>query len=254
MVTLNADIGEGYGRFNIGMDAELLKLINSCNIACGMHAGDPTVMHNALKAAIRNNVSIGAHPGFNDLWGFGRRAIIMDSNDVHHMVAYQIAALTGMARAVGARVSHVKPHGALYTMAHVREDYATAVALAVRDIDDRLLLVTGHGSLVADVATALGLRVAYEMCADRRYAENGQLISRQSPEGIIADPTEAARQVISFLQNKGIVTASGRVIPANIHTICIHGDHPDCIAFATEIRNALTGAGIRMKSLPSHFH
>lgn len=253
MVTLNADIGEGFGRFKLGMDAELLKLINSCNIACGMHAGDPTVMHNALKAAVQNNVSIGAHPGFNDLWGFGRRDIVMDPNDIRHMVAYQIAALAGMARSVGAQVSHVKPHGALYNMAHVREDYATAVAMAVRDIDENLILVAGHGSLVAKVGAELGLRVACEMCADRRYAENGQLISRASPDGIISDVSEVASQVISFLKNKGIVTASGRVIPADIHTICIHGDHPDCIEFALAIRQALTDAQIGMKSLPSHF-
>jgi UPF0271 protein len=253
MVTLNADIGEGFGRFNIGIDAELLKLINSCNIACGMHAGDPTVMHNALKAALHNNVSIGAHPGFNDLWGFGRRDIVMDPNDIRHLVAYQIAALAGMARSVGTRVSHVKPHGALYNMAHVREDYATAVAMAVRDIDEHLVLVSGHGSLVAKVGAELGLRVACEICADRRYAENGQLISREAPYGIISDASEAAKQVISFLKNKGIVTASGRVIPADIHTICIHGDHPDCIDFALAIRNALTHADVGMKSLPSHF-
>lgn len=254
MVTLNADIGEGYGRFNIGMDEKLLTMINSCNIACGMHAGDPTVMHNALKAAIRHDVSIGAHPGFNDLWGFGRREISMDPNDIRHMVTYQVAALAGMARSLGARVSHVKPHGALYNMAHTREDYATAVALAVRDIDESLLVVSGHGSLVAEAATKLGLRVAYEMCADRRYAENGQLMSRQSPDGVIKDPMEAAKQAISFLQNKWIATASGRVIPADIHTICIHGDHPDCIEFAHAIRNALTDANIQMTPLPSHFH
>ena len=252
-VTLNADIGESHGHFKIGSDSQLLELIQSCNIACGMHAGDPTVMHQSISTALKNSVSIGAHPGFNDLWGFGRRAIGMDPTDVRHLVAYQIAALKGMAEALGGEVTHVKPHGALYTMAHVREDYAHAIARAVHDIDDRLLLVSGHGSLVAVAAAKLNLRVAFEMCADRRYGENGQLISRQSPDALISDPQLAAQQAIDFIRHKGIVTPSGRVIPAPIHTICIHGDHPNCIEFATEVRNALMAAGIEMVSLPSHF-
>lgn len=253
MITLNADIGEAHGYFQMGADVQLLELINSCNIACGMHAGDPTVMHQSISTALKNGVSIGAHPGFNDLWGFGRRAIAMDPTDVRHLVAYQIAALQGMARALGGQVTHVKPHGALYTMAHGREDYAHAIAQAVRDIDDKLLLVVGHGSLVAVAAAELNLRVAFEICADRRYGENGQLISRQLPDALISDPLLAARQAIDFIRHKGIVTPNGRVIPAPIHTICIHGDHPHCIEFATEVRNALRAADIEMVPLPSHF-
>src|SRR5918997_4863815 len=199
-VNINADMGESYGRFKVGNDEEILKVINSASIACGFHAGDPTVMANAVRLAKENGVSVGAHPGFNDIWGFGRRQIQMNTKDLEYMISYQIGALNGIAAGVGAKVTHVKPHGALNNMAHVDPEYAAAIARGIKSVDRDIIFVANAGSEMVIAGRREGLRVAEEAYVDRTYEDNGKITSRSRPDAMIHDIDKAVQQVVSFLE------------------------------------------------------
>ena len=252
-ININADIGESYGKFVTGNDAELMTMIGSASVACGMHAGDPTIMARTVRLALENNVSIGAHPGFNDLWGFGRRQIRMRPLDLEYLVTYQIGALQALAAAQGAKVTHVKPHGALNNMAHDDIDYALAIGRGIKAANPDLIYVANTGSQMTEAGTQLGLRVANEAYVDRRYDDNGKMVSREHDGAVIHDPAIAARQVVDIVREGMITSITGRKIPANVHTFCIHGDEPTAVPVMRAVRTELAKAGIETVTLPAMF-
>jgi len=243
-VNLNADIGESFGKFRIGDDEELMKIIKSANIACGMHAGDPTVMHRTTLLAHENGVSIGAHPGYNDLWGFGRRELKMPLKDIEHLVAYQIGALEAIARVNGLQVTHVKPHGQLHNMAIVSHDIAMAVTKATKAVNPDLIFVGLAGSELEKAARKQDMRFAMEGFADRRYEDDGNLTSRTRDDAVIKDPQEAVEQVVRMVTEKAVVSRNGKRIPVEIHSICIHGDETSAVPLARACREGLEKAGV----------
>lgn len=248
-INLNADVGESYGHFRIGHDEAMMKVIKSASIACGFHAGDPLVMATAVRLAQENGVSIGAHPSFHDIEGFGRRQIRMSAKELEYMVAYQIGALSGIAAGAGARVTHVKPHGALNNMAHDDPVYASAIARAIKSVDREIIYVANACSEMATAGRNEGLRVAEEAYADRTYEDDGKLSSRERADAMITDPARAVQQVMSFVEEGALVSRSGRKLKARIHTLCVHGDEPTGVAVATAVRDALERSGVRVVPL-----
>lgn len=250
-INLNADMGESFGKFVVGNDRELMKIIKSANIACGFHAGDATVMTDTVKLAIDNDVSVGAHPGFNDLWGFGRRQIQMNARDLEYMITYQVGALQAIARAAGTQVTHVKPHGALNNMAHVDKDVATAIARGIRAADRELIFVANACSEMVVAGRNAGLKVAEEAYVDRTYSDSGLMTSRSLENAMIHDADVAVRQVISFIEAQAIITTSGKRLPSAIRSFCTHGDEPTAVALAAKVRQELDRLGIEVVPLPA---
>lgn len=247
-VDINSDLGESWGPWSMGDDAAMLEIATSANLACGFHGGDPDVMARCIALAKKGGVAIGAHPGFNDLIGFGRRQIIGDSPEtLKNMVLYQIAALAGMARAGGHRVTHVKTHGSLGNMAAVDDDMAAAIACAVRAFDRDLILVVMPGNALDRAARAVGLPIANEVYADRTYTDDGHLTPRRQPGAVIHDAAEAQARALRMLEDGAIISTTGKRIPLRIHTICVHGDNPSAVAMAQGLRAALEDAGVRVE-------
>ena len=249
-ININADMGESFGRFKVGNDEEILKVINSASIACGFHAGDPSVMATAVKLAKENGVSIGAHPGFNDLWGFGRRQIQMNPKDLEYMISYQIGALNGIAAGFGTKVTHVKPHGALNNMAHVDPAYATAIARGIKAVDRDIIFVANVLSEMVKAGREQGLRVAEEAYIDRTYDDTGAMTSRKFPDAMIHDKEQAVNQVLSFINEGAIISKTGKKFPARIHTFCCHGDEGTGVEVVSAVRQALEKNGVKFKTLP----
>lgn len=249
-INLNADMGESYGRFSVGNDEAIMKVIDSASIACGFHAGDPSVMAKAVRLAKDNGVSIGAHPGFNDVWGFGRREIKMSAKDLEYMIAYQIGALNGIAAGVGAKVTHVKPHGALNNMAHDDADYASAIARGIRTVDRDIIFVANACSEMVSAGRREGLRVAEEAYVDRTYEDNGKMTSRTKPDAMIHEVDKAVQQVVSFIEEGALISKNGKKIPTRIHTFCTHGDEASGVDVLLAVRSALKERGIRLAPLP----
>jgi UPF0271 protein len=249
-INLNADMGESHGQFKVGNDAELMKVIRSANIACGFHAGDATVMTHTVRLAMENGASIGAHPGFNDIWGFGRRQIKMDAADLEYMITYQIGALQAIAGAAGAKVTHVKPHGALNNMAHHDLEVATAIARGIRAADRELIFVANACSEMVKAGHSAGLRVAEEAYVDRTYGDSGLMTSRSLPNAMIHDADVAVRQVLSFIEEQAVITTSGKRLPSAIRSFCTHGDEPTALALAVKVRSELERQGVQVLPLP----
>jgi len=248
-INLNADMGESFGRFEVGNDTQLMRIIQSANIACGFHAGDATVMTETVRLAIDHGVSIGAHPGFNDLWGFGRRQITMNPRDLEYMITYQIGALQAIAGAAGAKVTHVKPHGALNNMAHHDAEIATALARGVRAADRELIFVANACSEMVKAGEAAGLLVAEEAYVDRTYSDTGLMTSRTLPDAMIRDVETAVRQVISFIEEKAVISASGKRFPSRIRTFCTHGDEASSLALVGQVAGELKRQGLDLVPL-----
>jgi UPF0271 protein len=248
-VNLNADMAEGYGAYDIGNDHELLKIIGSGSIACGFHAGDPLVMRRTIAEASRLGVSVGAHPGFNDLWGFGRRRIDMRADDLECLIAYQIGALQGLASYSSVKVTHLKPHGALNNMAAEISEYAFAIGRAIKAVDPNIIYVALAGSEMEKAGRALGLRVAREGYCDRQYEDDGNLASRKLVGTVIKDPDVAAKQVVEMVVGKTITSRNGKKLPCRIDSLCIHGDEPTAIALGRAVRQALEEAGVNLVTL-----
>jgi UPF0271 protein len=248
-INLNADMAEGFGAYDIGDDAGILKIIGSANIACGFHAGDPLTMRTVVREAVREGVTIGAHPGFNDLWGFGRRRIDMRPEDLEYMVAYQIGALQAMATYSDAKVTHLKPHGALNNMAAENREYALAIGRAIKSVDRDIIYLALAGSEMEKAGHELGLRVAVEGFCDRQYEDDGNLTSRKLPGAVIKDPVVAARRVVDMVVNNTITSRSGKKIPCKLHSLCVHGDEPTAVALARSVREALESAGVQLVPL-----
>jgi len=253
-ININADVGESFGHYSMGNDSELIPLIESANIACGMHAGDPCTMSKTVQMAVSNDKSIGAHPGFDDRWGFGRRQIRMRPDDLELLVIYQIGALQAIAGLHGGVVTHVKPHGALNNMAHDDTDYAMAISRAIKAIDCDLVFVANVGSAMQRIGEKLGLRIARESYIDRMYDDNGKMLARDNPKSMIRDPAKAVDHVLGIIQDEAITSISGNKIPASVETFCVHGDEPTSIEVTRAVRMALIGVGFDIVPIPQLDH
>jgi len=246
-VDLNADMGESFGAWTMGDDAALLDIVTSANIACGFHAGDADVMAKTMALAVDKGVGIGAHPGFADLQGFGRRRIEVRTSTLQNWVRYQLGAARAMAAAAGGAVRHLKLHGALSNMASEDGDLARALYQAALDVDPEIAIVVLAATPMEEAARALGCRWAGEIFADRAYNDDATLVDRRQPGAIIRDPDRAGRRMVEMVRAGAILTETGRAIPARIDTICVHGDTPEAVALARAVRRALAGAGISLK-------
>jgi 5-oxoprolinase (ATP-hydrolysing) subunit A len=239
MIDLNSDVGESFGAYTIGNDEEVLKYVSSANIACGFHAGDYNVMMNTVKLAHSLGVSIGAHPGFPDLGGFGRREMKMSSDEIFNLVVYQVGAIQGAAGVCGTKVNHVKPHGALYNMASTDRKMADAVAKAVYAVNSELVLFALAGSELVRAGEAAGLKVAQEVFADRTYQQDGTLTSRSEPNAMIHDVEVAVERVLRMVKEKKVTAVNGQDIAIQADTICVHGDEPEALEFVKTLREKL---------------
>jgi 5-oxoprolinase (ATP-hydrolysing) subunit A len=247
-IDLNCDMGESFGAWTMGDDAQVLEYVSSANVACGFHAGDPETMRRTVEAAAARGVAIGAHPSLPDLAGFGRREMRVSAAEAHAFTLYQIGALAAIARAAGTRLSHVKPHGALYNMAARERVLADAIAAAVRAFDAGLILVGLAGSELPKAGEAAGLAVAHEAFTDRRYEADGSLMSRTKPGAVIDDVDAALAQAIS-LATRGEADGPAGVLHIRADTLCVHGDRPDAAVFARRLRRGLEDAGLSIAPL-----
>ncbi|MFI8713567.1 LamB/YcsF family protein [Brevibacillus brevis] len=243
-VDLNCDMGESFGAYQLGNDQEILSYITSANVACGFHAGDPATMRKTVQMALKAGVAIGAHPGFADLVGFGRRNMEISPEEAYDLVVYQIGALQAFVRAEGGVMHHVKPHGALYNMAATRPALAESIALAIYKVNPELVLYGLAGSELTRAGEKMGLITAHEVFADRTYQQDGTLTPRSQPNAIISDQQQSLQQVIRMVSDGRVLTQQGVDIPIRADSICIHGDGAHALAFAQSIREALSGAGI----------
>ncbi|MEI8145434.1 MAG: 5-oxoprolinase subunit PxpA [Alphaproteobacteria bacterium] len=247
-VDLNSDMGEGFGPWSMGDDDAMLEIVTSANVACGWHAGDPIIMHKTAETAKAKGVSIGAHPGFGDLWGFGRRTIRGDSMaDLEKQIAYQIGAMQALAVMAGHKVTHVKTHGALGNMANDDADIAMAVGRAIKAVDSRLIYVVMPGLVTEHAAEKLGLLYVREVFADRTYDDSGNLTARKKPGPDIHDAALAAERVLRMVQDREIITVTGKRLKVEIDTICVHGDNPAAVAMARTVRTTLEAAGVKVQ-------
>ena len=245
-VDLNCDLGESFGAYTIGLDARVIPHISSANVACGYHAGDPAVMRKTVAMAARAGVAVGAHPGFPDLVGFGRRNMTVSPDEAYEYMLYQLGALSAFAKAAGVRLQHVKPHGALYNMAGKDASLAAAIARAIYDFDPSLILLGLSGSAMLTEGEKLGLRCAKEVFADRGYNEDGSLVNRKLPGAMITDENLAIERVLRMLEHGEVEAVTGKVIPIEADSVCVHGDNERAVEFVTKIRAAIEAHGMQV--------
>ena len=244
-IDLNSDMGEGFGPWSMGDDGAMLDIVTSANIACGWHAGDPNIMVQTAALAKEKGVAIGAHPGFGDLWGFGRRTIRGHTmTELERMIAYQIGALMACAALAGHRVTYVKPHGALANMANDEDDVALAIGRGIKGVNPALVYMVMPGLATERAAETLGLAAVREVYADRAYDDTGNLTSRKTPGAVLHDAGQAAARVLRMIHEQAITTITGKRVPAQIETICVHGDTPSAVAMARTLREMLETNGI----------
>lgn len=248
-VDLNSDLGESFGRYTLGMDDRIIPLISSANVACGYHASDPVVMEKTIREACAAGIRLGAHPGYPDLMGFGRRNMNLTPEEARAYTLYQISALGGMCRAQGMRLQHVKPHGAMYNMAAKDYELSLAICQAVREYDPGLIVMAQWGSETIRAAKDCGLTVAYEVFADRGYEEDGSLVNRKKEGAFIRDEEEAIGRVIRMVKEGKVRAVTGRDIEIRADSVCVHGDGEKALLFVEKIRAALTAEGIAIRPL-----
>ncbi len=241
---INCDLGESFGHYIIGNDQAVFPHITSCNIACGFHGGDPLHMHRTIESAIKHRVQIGAHPGFPDRPGFGRRKMELPPEEIKATIKYQLAAISGMAKSLGADVTYMKPHGALYNMAVVSESISNTLIDAVLEVDPNMRIMGLAGSLFQELCESRNVRFISEGFADRSYLPDGSLQPRISEEAVVFDPGKAAEQVLEMVQRKRVRTIGGTTIPLEIQSICVHGDNPAVVDILKSIDEALANTGI----------
>jgi len=249
-IDLNSDVGESFGIYSLGLDEEVIPLISSANIACGYHAGDPAVMRHTVALAKKSGVGLGAHPGLPDLVGFGRRNMDVSLEEIKDFVTCQIGALQAVAALQGARLQHVKPHGALYNMAGKNPAIWDAVAEVMAGLDERLILFVLAGAdrpELESIGKRRGIRIAFEFFADRAYNTDGSLVSRKLPGAVIHDNDVVAAKVLKFVKEGKVKTIEGSDIELKAETICVHGDNPKALALVKKIRETLGGAGVAVK-------
>ena len=247
-IDLNADAGESFGRWQLGHDEELFPLLSSVNLATGFHAGDPRVMLRSVRLAKRHGVAVGAHPGFPDLVGFGRRDLAASPEEAYTDVLYQIGALSAFLRLEGLPLHHVKPHGALYLRMLRDEALARAVAQAVKDYDPDLPLVLLGGTPMEEAAKAVGVRYVREAFPDRAYLSDGRLAPRSMEGALIRDPKQAARRAVQMVLEGEIEALDGGRVKVEAETLCVHGDNPEAVAIARAVREALVEHGVEIKA------
>ncbi|GAA4409775.1 UPF0271 protein [Advenella faeciporci] len=240
----NCDMGESYGAWTMGNDEAVMPYVTSVNIACGFHGGDAHIMRKTVANAIKHHVHIGAHPGLDDLPGFGRRPLPVSADQAYDLVVVQVGALAAVAKTQGVCLHHVKTHGALYNMAANNDALSHAIAQAVLDVDDSLVLYALANSRQAHIAQEMGLQVAHEVFADRSYQDDGTLTPRGTPGAIISDPRQAIGQLVTMLEQGHVIALSGKQVPIQADTLCIHGDQPGAAAFALEIHETLKRQGL----------
>ncbi len=246
-VDLNSDMGEGFGPWKMGDDAAMLSIVTSANIACGLHAGDPEVMAETFRLAREKGVAVGAHPGFPDLWGFGRRIIPFSAGEIERLVAYQIGAAQALATYAGHRITHVKAHGALGNLTQQDAEVAMAVNRAIRAVDPSLSCLTialGHQERQA---REMGLSCRSEIFADRAYTAEGHLVNRKLPGAVLHDPEETAARAVRMVKQGAIETFDGQLLPTPIDSICVHSDTPEAVGIARAVRAGLEAAGISLR-------
>ena len=248
-VDLNSDLGESFGRYTIGNDDKIIPLISSANVACGYHASDPVVMGKTIAMAKEAGIRVGAHPGFPDLMGFGRRNMNVTPAEAKAYVLYQLGALDAFCRVNGVKMQHVKPHGALYNMAAKDYTLSTAICEAIKEFDSNLIVLALSGGQLAKAAQDMGLRTAMEVFADRGYEEDGTLVDRRKEGAMIIDENEAIARVISMVKEKKVTAVTGKDIPIQADSICVHGDGAKALAFVEKIREAFEKEGIQISPL-----
>lgn len=248
-VDLNSDLGESFGRYTLGSDGKIIPLISSANVACGFHASDPLVMDKTVAMAAEAGIRVGAHPGFPDLMGFGRRNMNITPEEAKAYTLYQLGALDAFCRSHGVKMQHVKPHGAFYNMA--AKDYwlSKAICEAVREFDDSLIVLALSGGETAKAAAGLGLRVALEVFADRAYEEDGSLVDRRKEGAMITDENEAIARVVRMVREQKVRAITGKDIPIRADSICVHGDGAKALAFVEKIRVTLAAEDISILPL-----
>ncbi len=253
-IDLNCDMGESFGAYKLGLDEELMKSITSANIACGWHAGDPAVMNRTVQMAAAHSVGIGAHPGYPDLLGFGRRYMDCTEEEIRDYVIYQVGALKGFCSANGAKMQHVKPHGALYNVSVDKETIASAIAEGIASVDPELLYVVLAGSksaVLAEIGAKVGIRVVFEAFADRAYTPQGTLVSRRVPGAVIKDSREVAVRALKMAKEGKVTAVDGSEIDLVAQTICVHGDTPGAVEMVRTIRQLLESEGVEIKAMGS---
>jgi UPF0271 protein len=243
-VDLNCDMGESFGAWTLGQDAEIMPLITSANVACGFHAGDPGVMRQTVRRALAAGVAIGAHPGLPDLVGFGRRNMDISAEEAFDMTVYQLGALAAVVRAEGGQLHHLKPHGALYNMAATNAALAEAIAEALYKVQPELTLYGLAGSELTKAGEKIGLKTAHEVFADRTYQSNGTLTPRRQPDALITSADVAIAQVLRMVQGGWVRTQQGPEVAIRADTVCLHGDGAHALEFARQLRTVLAGAGV----------
>jgi len=248
-IDMNSDLGESYGQYVIGNDEEVLKYVTSVNVACGFHAGDPYVMEKTVEKALENNVAVGAHPGFPDVRGFGRRPMAISPEDARADVIYQISALNGFMKAAGGKLQHVKPHGAFYNMAAIDYTIARAIAEAVYDVDSDLILMGLAGGELVKAGKEVGLKTASEVFADRTYTSEGILVSRKEKGAVIHDKHQAASQIVHIIQNGKVKAVDGTEVEIEADSICVHGDNDEAVELVKHLRTTLLDADVTIQSL-----
>ena len=248
-VDLNSDLGESFGAYKIGLDEEVLKYVSSANIACGWHAGDPIVMRKTVEAACKNNVGIGAHPGFLDIMGFGRRSMTVSPNEMKQYVIYQLGALQSFVKAVGGKMQHVKPHGAMYNMAAKDDKLAEAIIEGIWEVDRDLIVLGLSGGKMVNAAKEKGLKAANEVFADRAYNSDGTLVARSLPGSMILDKKIAISRVIRMVNEGKVIAINGEDMNIKVDSICVHGDNPEAVEFVRLIKESLSKANVEIKPL-----
>lgn len=251
-IDLNCDMGESCGAYTIGLDEEVIKYITSANIACGWHAGDPAVMDHTIKMAVENGVGVGAHPGYPDLLGFGRRNMDCTTQEIKNYVTYQIGALLAFCKANKTEMRHVKPHGNLYLTAVEKEATARGIAEAIVSVDPNLVYVAlagAKGRLMTEIGKEVGLKVVYEAFPDRAYTPEGTLVSRRQPGAVIKDPVQVAERALLMAREGKVIASDGTAIELEAQTLCVHGDNPAAVQLVKSIREKLESEGIEVKPL-----
>jgi 5-oxoprolinase (ATP-hydrolysing) subunit A len=248
-IDLNCDLGESFGAYTLGRDAEILPLISSANVACGFHAGDPLVMERTVRLATAAGVAVGAHPGLPDLVGFGRRNMDISPDEARSCVLYQLGALDSFCRASGTKLAHVKAHGALYNMAGKDKRLARAICEAVRSFDPSLVLLALSGSEMTAAAAEAGIRCAREVFADRAYEDDGSLVARSKAGAMITDEREAVARVVRIVKEGMVTSITGKDIPIEADSVCVHGDGESALLFVQKLREAFSEAKISIASL-----
>jgi UPF0271 protein len=246
-IDLNCDMGESFGAWRVGRDAELMDFVSSINVACGFHAGDASVIRQTVETAINKGVAIGAHPSFPDLQGFGRREMKLSAQEIFDIVLYQVSALKGICEAFGAKLHHVKPHGALYNQAAKDSEMAKAIAQTVKKIDGNLIFYGLSGSFMIGEAKKIGLKTASEVFADRTYKSDGNLTPRSQSNALIKDSETAVAQVLQIISEQTVTATNLKKVSLKAETICIHGDGENALEFAKLINAKLTENGIEIR-------